>query len=412
MRSVKSEQYPVPEGCSLRRLDAGHTQSDDKLISDLRRHRPITSELNVFAFWKDGLDALPPWCLRNVLSWMRRVEPQGWTVRVLDDLGLDKSANDFSHFFQAPDETVNGQSKEVRASLSMLPPAVFNRKMEGEYAAQHISDLVRLPLLWTYGGIWMDVSIMLFRDLEDFWKPLSSPKTDFRVGGFAFQLRPDSQIITNSFIAARKHDEFIRTWCEEGCKVWNDATSCEGLHEHDAFQEIGAMVPAPATMEQTNATKKEWSDYMINLLLFERTRYLKAQINGREFDGPEYFRNHFLLLDTIGEMYLAQTLTDWDGRKQFELLSYPMDGEDEEVIEKAQQLVGKVVSQSTLMKLSHGVKFNVPPLAQRWDMPENERADMKPGTFAAYLRYASENYVQDRKLEAWKPKDCEKSISV
>ena len=56
-------------------------RAESELVNTLLRHRPVTSQKNIWAFWHSGWDDMRPWTQRNVIAWMRRFEPSGWTVR-------------------------------------------------------------------------------------------------------------------------------------------------------------------------------------------------------------------------------------------------------------------------------------------------------------------------------------------
>jgi hypothetical protein len=66
---------------------------------------------------------------------------------------------------------------------------------------------------------------------------------------------------------------------------------------------------------------------------------------------------------------------------------------------EAEQFLQDILSTSSTMKLSHGLLTEQREyLARIWDKPENEDADCRPGTFAAYLRWASVYYQQTKRL--------------
>ena len=65
---------PIPTG----KLDL---RAESEIVSNLLAYRPVTSEKNIWAFWDGGWGGMRPWTQRNVIAWMRRFEPSGWTVR-------------------------------------------------------------------------------------------------------------------------------------------------------------------------------------------------------------------------------------------------------------------------------------------------------------------------------------------
>lgn len=98
--------------------------------------------------------------------------------------------------------------------------------------------------------------------------------------------------------------------------------------------------------------------------------------------------------DCWEEQYAYQKMTNWDGLKSSELLSRKRDEANPD--SEAEKLVQYMLARSSMMKVSHGIKTQMVPLAKVWD--EKPRADMEPGTFAGYLRWASVHLEQTRKV--------------
>ena len=118
------------------------------------------------------------------------------------------------------------------------------------------------------------------------------------------------------------------------------------------------------------------------------------------FNGPAYWQKHAYVLSSL-ETFLAQNILHFNGQRQFELFSLPREGvAPENRDQKAESLVNSLLSRASTMKLSHGLKNNkLVHLSKLWDLPENSDADIKPGSFAAYLRWGSEHLEQTRKIE-------------
>ncbi|KMP06313.1 hypothetical protein CIHG_01665 [Coccidioides immitis H538.4] len=290
--------------------------------------KPVSSsERNVWAFWNRGLANCPQWCQRNVIIWVRRLGP-AWTVRVLD--------------------LVEGSPTHALKYLpsSFLADAVINQKMTGTHVGPHSGDLVRLPLVYLYGGVWMDVGTFLFKSLDTLcWNLLEDPNPPFEMAGYGFPMGPESSIFYNGFIAGQKGSLCIKYW-------------------HNIF------------LETPQGPTTGW-------------------------DGPEFFENKALILDGVRDVYWAQILTNWDGRKQFELLSTFREGAspDDEQYQEADAFVKSVLEMCSILKASHGLFVHGREyLATIWGQPENCDADRKPGTFAAYLRWASEHFEQSREV--------------
>ena len=80
---------------------------------------------------------------------------------------------------------------------------------------EHYSDWVRLYLLKNYGGVWMDISIILNESLDEFYN--QSIVVDSELSGFRgkhFETT-DIPVIENWFIMAPRGSEVIQLWLEE-----------------------------------------------------------------------------------------------------------------------------------------------------------------------------------------------------
>ncbi|KAF7529580.1 hypothetical protein PCG10_007138 [Penicillium crustosum] len=131
------------------------------------------------------------------------------------------------------------------------------------------------------------------------------------------------------------------------------------------------------------------------------------------WDGPKFFEENLLLFDCVTEAYWVQGLMDWNGRKQYELLDLQRgeDGLDNARVKEAEALVQGMLSMSSTMKLPHGlVTAGRDYLTDIRDNPENHDADIRPGTFAAYLRQASETFEQTKELVPLKMPVIEKVL--
>jgi mannosyltransferase OCH1-like enzyme len=69
--------------------------------------------------------------------------------------------------------------------------------------------LLRGAALYAYGGVWMDVGNILFRNLDKVcWDQLADEESPFTVSvPWMFE-----QQMANHFIAARKGDVFVKKW--------------------------------------------------------------------------------------------------------------------------------------------------------------------------------------------------------
>ena len=351
------------------------------IASQLHSYQPIISERNIWAFWDKGFSNSPPWTQRNVISWVRRLGPS-WTVRVLD--------------------RVEGSPLNVKNYVddAYFPETFNTQTMTGPHVGPHASDLLRLPLLYLYGGIWCDVGTFLFRHVDDIcWNMLEDPSSPFEMAGFLIEFRPEVGMMFNGFIAARKGNGFVKRWHDIFLRVWEGRTDTSGVHAHPLLRHLPGYRPPVEKLSATDLTVSYGSflDYLAQNLCFERLRHSKDPSDG--WDGPDYFENKIFFMDAMQEVYYAQKLTMWDGQVQFDLLATPREGgSDDELRKKAEAFVEDVMANSCTMKLSHGLPSGKEYLAALWDKPENHEADIRPGSFGEYLRYGSVHFEQKRPL--------------
>ena len=363
-------------------------RTDAELSTWLGSRHAVTSDKNIWAFWHNGFLSMRSWCRRNIMNWVRRLGPE-WTVHVLDC--VPGSETNVCHFI--PDE--------------YLPDALLNGTMDGPSKGAHAGDLVRLPLLWLYGGIWLDVGTLLFQHVENIcWNQIDDPSTPYEMAGFVIRLRPDEDAMLNGFIATKRNNPFIKRWHDIYLAMWaGGVTNAVGFHKHPLLQHLPLLNPPSSENNPgLKVTIESLTDYLAHFLTFERLRKLVDPSDG--FDGPKYYREHMLLAEAMTETYYAQAKTGWSGALQYEYLSTKRKRQNNdsskecEIDEKrckAQDFVHDVLANGSTMKLSHGQggsKF----LADLWDLQENENADCEAGTFAEYLRWGSVHLNQTRKI--------------
>lgn len=352
--------------------------TDDQIIADLQCFRPVTSERNVWAFWDRGIAKCPTWSQRNVISWVRRLDPS-WTVRVLDLVD-----NSPAHVL-----------KYIHRSF--LPEALLRKRMTGSHKGQHSSDLVRVPLVYVYGGVWMDIGFKLFKSLDSLlWNALEDPTTPYEVAIFNLA-GPGITLVFNGLFAARKGSHCMRYWHTIFQEVWKNAVISQGLHQHPLLRHLPEFQLVSAGQSPSYAL---FGDYIAQALCLERLRHLTDPQTG--WDGPHFFANHVLVFDCIPEIFLAEELTGWNGRRQFELLSCPYGNDaarENPRYEDAEAFLNTILDRCVFWKFSHGLPIpGRQYLAAIWDQPENCDADRMPGTFAARLLWASEHLEQTREL--------------
>jgi hypothetical protein len=374
----------VPPGLKLIAPEKLDLRSKEEIAASLHQRHPVTSDKNVWAFWNSGYNQMPPWVQRNIINWTRRLGAD-WTVHLLDL--VPNSETNVYHYLDK----------------SLFPDSFNNNTMDGPHVGAHQGDIVRLPLLWKYGGVWMDVGTFLFRHIDDIgWKLIEDPRSPYEMAGFTIELRPGFDSMLNGFIAAKRGNPFIKRWLDIYLALWTNATNSHGFHNHPLLRHLPLLCPAVDKMNcpGLNVMMETFSDYLSQTMCFERLRMLIDPADG--FNGPEYFSKNMFLTPALQETFYFQQVTGWSGTRQFELLTAKRTGENvfrDEKWEAAEDFVHKALANTSTMKLSHG-----PPgaletfLADIWDSEEHSQTDNMKGSFAAYLRYGSIHFDQTRKL--------------
>ena len=81
---------------------------------------------------------------------------------------------------------------------------------------QHKSDFIRLSLLYKYGGIWIDASVMLFDNLDYYFRILSKYECNFLSYYWDHNSNDNRYpIVQNWFMISSAKNDFIKDWlCE------------------------------------------------------------------------------------------------------------------------------------------------------------------------------------------------------
>lgn len=341
---------------------------ESDIIFSLTSYQPVTSDQNVWAFWDSGWQNIKPWCKRNIINWVRRLGPE-WTVRVLDN--VPGSDNNLSQY----------------VPTSSLPPALNEGNFSGP--PQHISDLIRLPLLYIHGGVWMDAGTILLRHLNDIcWRAISDPANLFEMAAILMPLRKEAGTILNGFIATKRGNGMVKRWHDVYSKLWEGKTSSEGFSKNPILAHLS---PLQVQLETLNCPlllmpNEALGDYLAHFLAFDRLRCLVDPSDG--FDGAEYFTNKMFLIRAEEHLYYAQRITGWDGRHQYNMLTTKVSPEAKGYAE-AKDFVDSILRHSVMMKMSHGPPCGLENLASIWDQEEHSEDDIVPGTFGSYLRHGS-----------------------
>ncbi|KAI1111308.1 capsular polysaccharide synthesis protein-domain-containing protein [Nemania sp. NC0429] len=389
-------QIPLQYQDKLEPFEYGEKRTDDEIFRSLLEFQPVRSEKNIWTFWDSGIESMPAWCRRNVISWVRICGPE-WTIRVLD------------HNPGSPNYAKNYISKG-------LPDAFYDKTMDGTHSGPHSADFLRGACLYEYGGAWVDSSIFLMRNMDDIcWNRLEDSACPLRV---AVPVMTGN--LLNCFVAARKHDPFIKRWHEIFMYVWQGRTNSDGLAQHPLLTEI-----VPYFMESLdigtgpgiglgpNVQMDKLVEYGLQMVCWRRVCMLEDPKDG--FSGPDYWANNILWIDLYQELLLpfrqeGSNIPAFDrGEKLFESFSVQRDPRlNTAQYTEAENTTWTLLTESSMMKIGtiKGM-VNWVSLGTLWNMPANLGKDNEPGSFAELLRYVPMHFRQIRKgistLEATRP---------
>jgi len=377
---MNPQSYPLPVGLHAIPVDNLDLRPDSEVDDDILHPKAVSDEKNIWFFWHTGYTHMHPYTRRNIRAWHRRFSKQGWIVRVLD---------------RSPSSPLNVANFLDISDSECFPSAFVDGTIGGDYSAQHTSDLVRLPLLLKYGGVYADVGLIQIGDLDRLWREtVGDPASRFEVlsynGGGV-----EARRLMNYFLASRRnnrlfarcHRLLLRLWAEDGGK-----TSTEGMHSSPLLKEAPLMESSSTIEEEAGIIRPEevgrmLSDYIVQGQVITLVMGLIDEEDG--WDGPKYVAEHVYGIEYMVGSQLINEMTAWDGQKAFYLmsLSMPKDGEMENGEQKqAREIVEACLQRSFGFKLAHGLIQRVlgETLGTLWR--KHEGSDNVTGTYAHWLR--------------------------
>eukprot|EP00929_Paragymnodinium_shiwhaense_P064476 TRINITY_DN32285_c0_g1_i4.p1 TRINITY_DN32285_c0_g1~~TRINITY_DN32285_c0_g1_i4.p1 ORF type:complete len:242 (-),score=39.96 TRINITY_DN32285_c0_g1_i4:62-787(-) len=177
--------------------------------------RSLTGEVRartIWGYWAQGYEAMPDFFKLCVATWQRH-NPH-WDVRILDKASVHEylSAAELPNFFM---------------------------QMSSHQAA---SDAVRLGVLSRYGGIYLDVNILVLGDLDELcWKDIAAGNREAAVfyhphyGTTPFE---NKDLTESWFLATRPGNEFFLKWRDLFKELMHNRLDTVGLLEHPLYQSI------------------------------------------------------------------------------------------------------------------------------------------------------------------------------
>nr|POE74560.1 hypothetical protein CFP56_37091 [Quercus suber] len=384
--------YPIPPGVHAipaQRLD---TRSDEEIDATLLNPPAptATSDRNIWFFWHSGFATLHAYTRRNVRAWHRRFSRSGWVIRVVD--------------------LHEGSPLHVKNFLDVTDPALFpaafrESRLEGSFAYQHCSDLVRFPLLLRYGGVYADVGLLQIGDLDRLWREIiEAPACAYELATYNCA-GVDARVPSNYFMMARRENEYLARshrlllalWAADGGKA-----STTGMHTSPLLEGAPLMGGGFTMKGDDGRTIGEdecrgiLTDYIVQGQAL--TMVLGLVDAADDWDGPRYAAEKVYAMDYMECTQLINEFTAWDGTKAFRLMSLtlPKDGEEENEEQRAaREIVEACLQRSFAFKLAHGLIIKVfgETLGSLWR--KHEGSDDVPGTYAHWLRYGMSFWEPD-----------------
>lgn len=354
---------------------------------------PERGSKSIFAFWHSGIRTMPPYLLRNVLSWHRRFSPVGWTVYVIDNVA-DSPLN-LANFIDVTDPTV-------------VPAALIDGRIEGSYKAQVMSDFSRFPLLLKYGGIYLDTGVSQFGDIDWLWeRHINNPDSRYNYGGMTMGEPPESISIINFNMMTGPDNPMMLRAHKILMKLWEGKSSTAGMSRSPLVSHVPLLhVPGEVALpgESTGAMTiddESMTDYAIQIQCMGASQRWRDDEDG--WNGPEYVRNHCWLYSMVDMAYAHEQITGWNSKRQHELFTTKLPGEalggereDTANQSLAREMIEACIGRSWCLKLAHGFSaklFGAPTLGMLWR--DNEGSDCAPGTYGEWLRWAEVNLTHE-----------------
>ena len=385
---MESQPYPIPAGLHAIPAHLLDVRPDTEVDYHLLHPEPTSDEKNIWFFWHAGYTHMHPYTQRNVRAWHRRFSKQGWKVRVLDR--QPSSALNIANFLDTSD-------------LSTFPQAFVDGTIGGDYSPQHTSDLVRWPLLLKYGGVYADVGMLQIGDLDRLWhETVGNPASPYEVLSYDGD-NSKGRGLTNYFLAsnrnnplfARCHKLLLELWAADGGKA-----STEGMHSSPLLKGVPLMGGSFTIEGDEKKTEAEVSRMLTDYIIQGQVMTMVMNLVDDEdsWDGPKYVAEHVYSISFMAGSQLINEMTDWNGKRAFELmsLSLPSQGETESAEQKeAREIVEACLQKSFGFKLAHGLILRVfgETLGSLWR--KHEGSDNVPGTYAHWLRYGMTYWNQD-----------------
>lgn len=188
----------------------------------------------VWTFWDKGEWNMPGFHKFNVNNWRLKLEPLGYRVIVTNLVKGDPNNI----------RTILGGDDLLPEFLESFKDRAFlpNKRRMSVPVIQ--SDFIRLALLEKFGGIWMDGTDVLIKDISDLVTPefIKSPQS---MAGYSMEAYASSgsKVINgtpvdgfeNWLIIAKEHSPIIKAWRKALIAYWRDKPRYEPIGVNPMF---------------------------------------------------------------------------------------------------------------------------------------------------------------------------------
>ena len=215
----------------------------------------------LWGYWNQGKDNLPGLCQLAVRSW--RVHHPDWKIIILDE-------TNYQQYVSSED----------------VPSTFFHLK------TQHRSDIVRLAVMRRYGGLYLDASYILFKNMDELWDlaeqngyfyitaPLSLP-VDSREAPLAFP--------NNAFLlTTQPQNPVLVAWHQKSLEFLETPVyTMDAIKKHPTMSRISHLIGDPAFGPVAGL-----APYVCNLWTMADTIYYEASVRA-------YVAQHVFVLPTL-----------------------------------------------------------------------------------------------------------------
>lgn len=196
--------------------------------------------INIWCYWSQGIDNIPHFHRQCLKNWNNKISNK-YKINVIDK-----------------DKFLNMQNELKEDFFSF-------------FTYQQQSDMVRIYLLYNYGGIWIDITTILMRDLD--WIIEKYNEGYNQVGNYIqFDIDNDTKdVMENSFIAVEEpYDYKIGKWKETFYRILREAKEeGEKQTEIDLNDKLD-LIPLSNTWSETD------KEYLA--MPYEGTKYLSQHV--------------------------------------------------------------------------------------------------------------------------------------